>query len=109
MTSRNENQSSTRSVAAGAPPVSPVHPNPSAWMVAIVLAICLGAVYGRALTVPFIYDDRSSILTNTSIKSLWPLVGTAKHPGPLTPPADLPTSARPLINLSFAVNYYFGG
>jgi hypothetical protein len=59
--------------------------------------------------VPFIYDDRISIVSNDSIKSLWPLVGTADRAAPLTPPADLPTSARPLVNLSFAIDYHFGG
>lgn len=109
MTVRNKKQSPPRSAKAGASESAPIRPFPRAWMVAAVLAIAMGAVYGRALKVPFIHDDKSSILTNNSIKSLWPLVGSAEHPAPLTPPADLPTSARPLVNLSFAINYHFGG
>ena len=83
--------------------------NPRPWIVAVVLAISIGAVYGRALNVPFIYDDGVTIVQNTSIQSLWPIIGTQGHPGPLNPVPDLPTSGRPLHNLSFAINYAFGG
>ncbi len=86
-------------------------PKPScarpAW-VAAVLALSIGAVYGPSLAVPFIYDDQAAIVENDSITSIWPLIGTPDHPGPLNPRQDLPTTARPLVNLSFAVNYYFG-
>jgi len=39
---------------------------------------------------------------------LWPLVGSGRQGGPLNPPKDLPTSARPLVNLSLAINYQIG-
>lgn len=83
--------------------------NPRPWIVAAVLAISIGAVYGRALNVPFIYDDDATIVRNPSIVSLWPIIGTQGHAGPLNPAPDLPTSGRPLVNLSFAINYAFGG
>jgi Flp pilus assembly protein TadD len=82
---------------------------PRAWFAAAVLAIFMGAVYGRAFDVPFIFDDHIAIIKNTSIVSLWPPVGSAKHRGPLNPAPDLPTSSRPLVNLSFALNYRVGG
>jgi tetratricopeptide (TPR) repeat protein len=75
----------------------------------VILGCVLGAVYGRALSAPFIYDDPTCIANNPSIVRLWPLVGDAEHPGPLNPPKDLPTSGRPLVNLSLALNYQFGG
>src|SRR6185295_12975886 len=65
-------------------------------------------VYGRSLDAPLIFDDRVGIVTNESIFSLWPLIGPSSHPGPLNPRPNLPTSPRPLVNLSFAINYYFG-
>src|SRR3954447_10302873 len=80
---------------------------PPAWSVVIVMGFLIGAVYGPAISVPFVFDDRSTILGNDSIRSLWPLVGLSK-PGPLNPPPEYPTSGRPLANLSFAINYYFG-
>jgi protein O-mannosyl-transferase len=82
---------------------------PPAWTVAVALALAIGAVYGRALDAPFIFDDSVSITDNVSILRLWPLVGTETHRGPLYPAPDLPTSSRPLVNLSFALNYHFGG
>ena len=39
---------------------------------------------------------------------LWPLVASGPEGGPLNPPGNFPTSARPIVNLSLAVNYYFG-
>jgi tetratricopeptide (TPR) repeat protein len=74
----------------------------------LTLALVGGAViivYGRAIDSPFIFDDQMSVVTNPSIVRLWPLVGDEENPGPLNPPKDLPTAGRPLVNLSFAVNY----
>jgi tetratricopeptide (TPR) repeat protein len=79
------------------------------WAVALVLAISIGAVYFQSLNAPFMFDDNASILANGSIVSLWPLFGTSDHPGPLHPPVPLPTAGRPLVNFSFALNYFFGG
>jgi hypothetical protein len=77
---------------------------PPTWLAAIVLALAIGVVYGRALNVPFILDDDSTILGNKSIASLWPPTGTAEDPGPLRPPVPLPTAGRPLVNLTFAIH-----
>jgi Flp pilus assembly protein TadD len=81
---------------------------PNAVLAAAILAIAIGAVYARAIDAPFIFDDLNAIHQNGSIRSLWPLVGTAARPGPLNPPDNKPTSARPLVNLSLAINYHFG-
>lgn len=83
--------------------------SPPAWVAAIVFALAIGAVYGRALDVPFILDDDGTIIRNKSIASLWPLVGTVENPGPLRPPVPLPTAGRPLVNLTFALNFSIGG
>lgn len=82
---------------------------PSALAAAIVLAASIGATYGPALDVPFIFDDGSSIVDNRSITALWPLYGTEEHPGPLNPPFDTPCGGRPLVNLTYAMNYAAGG
>ncbi len=76
----------------------------------VAIAILAGAawlVYGRALDAPLVFDDSVSVVKNPSIRSLWPLVGDAEHPGPLNPPKDITMSGRPLVNLSLAVNYQF--
>lgn len=82
-------------------------------MIAVALGVLVlwGAVaisYGRVLDAPFIFDDAATILSNPSITRLWPLFGDDGHDGPLRPTPNRPTSARPLVNLSFAINYYFG-
>jgi protein O-mannosyl-transferase len=82
---------------------------PPSWAAAALLALILGLVYLPAVHVPLIYDDLGSIVTNESIESAWPLVAAAPNHGPLNPPANLPTSGRPLVNLSFALNRHFGG
>lgn len=82
---------------------------PPASLTAVILALCIGAVYMSAIDAPLIFDDVDTIIRNKSIVSLWPLVGTAERRGPLNPPANIPTSARPLVNFSFAINYFFGG
>jgi len=67
----------------------------------------LWAVYEPTLRGPLIFDDEQSILKNSSITKLWPLVGDAQNPGPLNAPRDYPTAGRPLANLSLAMNYHF--
>lgn len=82
---------------------------PPTWAAAILLAIAIGVVYHHALAVPFIFDDIIGIEKNPSIFSLWPLIGSTNHPGPLNPAPDIPSSGRPLVNLSLALNYAICG
>jgi protein O-mannosyl-transferase len=85
------------------------HTSPPLWLVTILLSITIAFVYARTLDAPFIFDDRSAIIGNESIVRLWPLIGPVERPGPLNPPPNLPTSPRPLVNLSLAMNYWLGG
>jgi tetratricopeptide (TPR) repeat protein len=61
------------------------------------------AVYSRTLGVPLLLDDIGSIGENPSIRRLWP-IGAA-----MSPPSELGVGGRPLLNLSYALNYAFGG
>ena len=74
-----------------------------------VLSAAVWLVYGRSVNAPFIFDDAGSVLTNESIRRLWPPFGDADQPGPLNLPQFGATSGRPLVNLSLAVNYHWGG
>ncbi len=68
-----------------------------AWLV--VLAVI--AVYAGTLRAPLLFDDRGAITENASIRSL----ATA-----LVPPADgSTTTARPVLNLTFALTYKLSG
>jgi tetratricopeptide (TPR) repeat protein len=76
------------------------------WPLLACLAILVAgtiAVYSRTFTVPLIYDDRMAIAENRSIQQLWPVWRV------LSPPNDAGVGWRPLLNLSFAINYAFGG
>lgn len=84
------------------------HTSPRAWLVAAALAFSIGIVYGPALNAPLIFDDVDTLTRNASITTLRPLFGTPTQRGPLNPPRNIPTSARPLVNLTFAINYHFG-
>ncbi|HTM02801.1 MAG TPA: tetratricopeptide repeat protein [Vicinamibacterales bacterium] len=63
-----------------------------------LLAVLGVLVYWNALSSPLLLDDFTSITTNHSIETL-------RLPGPLVTPADTPVARRPLVNLSFALNY----
>lgn len=59
--------------------------------------------YSTAVTSPLLFDDQSSIVSNASIRTLTPLQG------PLSPPRETPVAGRPLVNLTFAINYATDG
>lgn len=69
-----------------------------------LIATAVVAVYLNTLGSPFVFDDAPAIVENPSIRSLvdWRSV--------LMPPASAGSAAgRPLVNLSFALNYAVGG
>jgi len=68
-----------------------------------VLVLAALAAYGNSFSVPFIYDDSAAITDNPTIQHLWPIWPA------LSPPPGLTTSGRPIVNLSLAINYAFGG
>src|SRR5678815_148858 len=59
-------------------------------------------VYLNSLSAPFIFDDQTAILDNAQIRQLWPLTV------PLSPPRETPTAGRPIVNLTFAIDYAIG-
>ena len=68
------------------------------------LIILAGALtYANSLSGPLLFDDQSSILTNAQIRHLWHLVEV------FSPPRDGVLASRPIVNLSFAINYAIGG
>ncbi len=68
-----------------------------------ILATGTIAIYCRTLSVPLLLDDMGSIEDNLSIRSLWPLWPA------LSPPAGAGVAGRPLLNLTYALNYAAGG
>lgn len=92
------------------PPPSSQHQEHSArtgsgWPMAVVLVTVILAAYGNSFRAPFVYDDTLAIPENPTIRRLWPLseVLLPQVQGGLT------VSGRPILNLSFAINYAISG
>jgi Flp pilus assembly protein TadD len=69
----------------------------------VVLVVACVLAYATSLSNPFLYDDQTAIVKNTTIRTLSPVSV------PLSPPRDTPVAGRPLVNLSLAFNYAYGG
>jgi len=75
----------------------------SAFAAALIVAVVF-AVYAGSLHSPFIFDDFRSIQANPHIRI------HDLSPGALLDAAfGSPLKTRPVANISFALNYYFGG
>jgi tetratricopeptide (TPR) repeat protein len=74
------------------------------WSSAALIAIAVLLAWSNSLRAPFELDDHESIVGNASLRHLWSLQW-------LTPPATggETVSGRPVLNLSFALNYALGG
>lgn len=86
-----------------------IRASPSPWrgnlVRALMIALAVGCVYLNTLSAPFVFDDLPSVVDNPSIRSL------ANVGRVLSPPSGegVTVEGRPLVNLSLAVNYAFGG
>ena len=71
----------------------------------ILICAAVGIAYADSLRGEFVLDDFNSVTENQSIRTLWPLsdVLTASQAKGAT------VEGRPVLNLSFAVNYALGG
>ncbi|HTB80100.1 MAG TPA: tetratricopeptide repeat protein [Opitutaceae bacterium] len=75
----------------------------SVFLAGAVIAGATLAAYHNSFSGPFLLDDVPGIQDNLTLRHLWP-IGRV-----LSPPPDLTTSGRPMVNLSLAINYAFGG
>jgi len=73
------------------------------WWFAIAIVAAGAWAYANSFDGPFVFDDVPGILENPSIHSLWPPSQWFAAPPGSTP------SGRPVLNLSLALNYAFGG
>jgi tetratricopeptide (TPR) repeat protein len=64
-----------------------------------IVVLAALAAYHNSFSGPFILDDRLAIADNPSIRHFW---------SALSPPPDASTGGRPLLNLTFALNYALG-
>jgi protein O-mannosyl-transferase len=76
----------------------------SPWLLALLIIVATIAAYSNSLRSAFVFDDVYDIVQNKSIQRLWPL-------GPVFAANLNGTTAlrtRPVVNLTFAVNYALG-
>ena len=92
---------STPSLAAPPPRGSRVW----CWVAVLTIVLAGLAAYRNSLHGPFVYLDQAAIRDNPTIRHLWPLSTV------LQPPRDrgITVEGRPLVNLTFALNYAAGG
>jgi protein O-mannosyl-transferase len=86
---------------ASARPATPPVPRPVVRRRAALILLAGALVYVNSLTGPFIFDDRGTILDNTTIERL-------DTGAVLAPPHETPVAGRPVVNLTFALNYALG-
>lgn len=103
----NRRRVTSRIRSRGAPASTRRVPDPrgSAWRRGLPFALIVATgvlVYANSLQGPFIWDDETAIVTNPTIRQLWPLSGS------LVPPGETPMAGRPLANLTLAINYAAG-
>ena len=84
-------------------PAGPGAPRRRTWVAPLLVAAAVGAAYANSLHGPFVLDDQRAIVQNTSIEDL------SSPARVLHPPAQSPITGRPLVNVSFAVNYALHG
>ncbi|WP_145264540.1 tetratricopeptide repeat protein [Calycomorphotria hydatis] len=71
------------------------------WLILAAIVVLPLIAYSNSLNNPLFFDDVPSIETNESIRQLWPLSRL------LEVEQGDPFAGRPLVSLSFAINYYF--
>lgn len=68
-----------------------------------IIVVLIAVAYWRTLGVPFLFDDRASILDNESIQSLWAPEKV------FAPPGESGTGGRPFANFTLAVSHAISG
>lgn len=95
------------SISASSSSPSPLPASARTVLLAILLLVlAVGAAYHNSLTGPFILDDETSIAQNSTIRD-WRTALLPPHDGSAS--GGRTVSGRPLVNLSFALNYAAGG
>lgn len=68
-----------------------------------IIVLAIGAAYSNSFTGKWVLDDKYTILENPHKSPLWPPWNV------LWGPKDTPSAGRPIVSLSFAINYALGG
>ncbi len=91
-------------MSASKPSSNPAKQGAGRLFIGIGLVAISFLVYGASLRVPLLFDDHPAIERNATIRQLWPLTDVL-----LPPTSGAGATGRPLVNLSLALNYAWGG
>ena len=94
---------SSRKKAQSAEPQASVTPPAGLWWQAALIVVVGALAYSNSFAGPFILDDQSTIVDNRLIREFSRLSSV------LVPEENSAMGGRPVVNLSFAVNYAIGG
>jgi protein O-mannosyl-transferase len=85
-------------------PAPPAPKSRARWLAIAALIVGALAAYHNTLSLPFVFDDQIVVVDNTTIRDLraWRDVLRAPHDGS-------GAAGRPMLNLTFALNYAWGG
>src|SRR5262245_35709522 len=83
-------------------PSTPSVPAPAAWRRVAIIVLAGALAYANCLSNPFLVADEATIVENASIRDL----GSRAV---FFPEREVPTAGRPVVNVSFAMNYAVGG
>ncbi len=75
----------------------------AAWLLMLLVVIVGALAYSNSFRGVFLLDDEHSILNNKHIHRLWPIGEVFKAP------VEQTTAGRPLLSLTFAVNWAISG
>ena len=78
---------------------------PSLTLATVVIAIGAFVAYLETFSAPFIFDDLPGIVSNPTIRQLWP-IGDVLFPRQASGTGVV---GRPIVNLSLAINHALGG
>jgi tetratricopeptide (TPR) repeat protein len=101
--SRNSRARPAAMSTSGSPPSPGPHTLLARWgtfLAGVLVVLAALAAYYNSFTGPFIFDDQYAITDNPTIKQL----GSS-----LSPPPEGTMVGRPLLNLTFALNYALSG
>ena len=71
------------------------------WSLGLGLAVVAFAIYANALAAPFVFDDDHAIVVNEQIRHISTSLSPTEQGSPL--------AGRPLVSLTFAIDYALGG
>ncbi len=74
------------------------------WWPALAIAVAAAVAYSGTFNAPFIFDDRGGLELNPAFQ-FWPDLPRVLA----SVPSETPFSGRPIVTLTFALNYAWGG